>query len=130
MNADQIRTRFETHILTELEVASATPTMEQWAQLDQTKAQFGWLPPVEYDGVMTVVYQPEILAALCGDLSDEHADMLLMAVEYMIDMHIFLADVPEEERTRLVESKMYDECGPDALALLSHQQFALIGAGG
>lgn len=127
--ADEIRERLEKHILDELQCASATPTLEQWAELDPSGTRFGWLVPVEYDGVVTVMYQPEVLAGLCGDMTDDQVGLLMNTIEYLIDMHVWLIDVhPEDDRTRLVESMMYDECGEDAMAFLSRVQFASLGS--
>lgn len=128
--SEQIRERFERHVLEELKVCTGTPTLAEWNGIGDYDTRFGWVPPLRNrDGDIVVVYQPDVIAETMAKLPDESFDVALTAIEFLIDMHIvFLEDgiEPEDERTRRAESALYDMCGPDAMKFLTYVQMEAI----
>ena len=86
---------------------------------------FGWDPPSLHEGLFIFRHCPALIAAHTATLFVDDVDDYLMAIVSVVFLHVIHMDVPEEERTRVVESVLYDTA-PGSVALLSKVELATL----
>lgn len=86
---------------------------------------FGWEPPFMHEGLFIFRHCPDLIATHTATLFIDDVDDYLMAIVSVAFLHVIHHDVPDEERTRVVESTLYDTA-PGSVALLSRVEAAVL----
>jgi hypothetical protein len=86
---------------------------------------FGWDPPFMHEGLFVFRYCPDLIASHTAKLFGDDVDDYLMAIVSCAFLHVIHSDVPDEERTRVVESVLYDTA-PGSVELLSSVEAAAL----
>lgn len=86
---------------------------------------FGWEPPFMHEGLFIFRYCPALIASHTTRLFGDDIDDYLMAIVSIVLLHVIHHDVPVEDRTRVVESTLYDSA-PGSVELLSSVEAAVL----
>lgn len=85
----------------------------------------GWEPPLLHEGLFVFRHCPAIIARNTATLYVDDVDDYLRAIVSAASLHIIHHDVPDDERVRFVEGRLYDTA-PGSIALLSSVELAAL----